>query len=665
MKGMQYFNDYAKNLVDVMHSMQRPDGMIWSFIASNEDGSYFETSYKKYGFFQRDGDAYFVRQPVENHVEYTYVCSIYKCWKASGDDAWMKNLLVSAAKALDYSVTDSLRWSSRFQLLKRALTIDSWDFQVDDEYTPHLGMGNPMLAVLGKTKFGIFYGDNTGYMQACDQLAGMFDYEGDHVQAEKYRLRGKQIEDRLNRLAWNGKFYTHFIDEDPTVNRKLGVNMNLQISQSNAYSINRGIDHQQAVAIIKTYQELKNHLPPGSPGEWYSIYPPFQKGFEVHNAVWQYMNGGVGGHVAGELALGAFNNGFETYGADILRRVLDLGNKYGDGKRIWFAYTGSFPTPPEVHYKTIPLSGSLNRNYSKSFPGMPAGEQTYHNTPFRIPESNNTNTAIAVSSLHGYAHSVSIPVNDTARSICLLHTGMGTATDNIYGTVTFKYADSSAQSRYLIKEKELSNWVFPSLDHSLANVAWHGPNEDYANVGIYWAALPNPSPEKKIDSLVFSCALNESIYILFGVTLADQVSYEKPKPESFGGPDNWAAATNMQALIEGLAGVTDSAEAYQMPVLSPRWLAANTDSVYVTARYAASEGYVSYRYQHFPLDKKIEIEAAGNGKRIVFHVEVPEDAVSVKVNGKQIAFKQERVEQSAYADFSFPLRGVANIEIQY
>jgi hypothetical protein len=665
MKGMQYFNAYGKNLIDVMHRMQRPDGMIWSFIASNNDGYYFQTAYEKYGFFLRDSDAYFVRQPVENHVEYVYVSSIYRCWKAGGDDAWMKGLLASAAKALDYSITDSLRWSSRFHLLKRALTIDSWDFQVDDEYTPRLGMGNPMLVVYGKTKFGIFYGDNTGYAEACEQLAGMYDYAGDPVQAEKYRLRGKEILERLNTLAWNGKFYTHFIDEDPTVKRDLGVDMSRQISQSNAYSINRGIGHEKSVAIIKTYLDLKDHLPQGSPGEWYSIYPPFQRGFEAHDAVWQYMNGGVGGHVAGELALGAFNNGYEAYGADILRRILDLGNRYGEGKRIWFAYTGSFPDPPEVHYTPVPLEASLNRNYSRSFPGLPAGTAHFGPIPFRVPDSSGTNTAVAVSSVSGYAHEVSIPVQGMARSVYLLHTGMGAVTDNIYGTLTFKYADGTSRSRYLIKGKELSGWVFPSINDPLSAVAWHGPNADYASVGIFRSVFANPVPEKKIDSLVFSAAANESIYILFGLTLADQPPYEKPKPESFGGPDNWAAATNMQALMEGLAGVTDSAQAFRVPLLAPRWWSANTDSVYVCTRYAASSGYISYRYRHLRAGRRIMMMVTGSGERVNVHMEVPSAAASVLLNGKPVAFRSSQVEQSHYADFRLPLQGVSEVEIKY
>ena len=62
-----------------------------------------------------------------------------------------------------------------------------------------------------------------------------------------------------------------------------------QIAQSNAYSVNRDIDHNQSKAIIETYINLKNNLPVGSPGEWYSIYPPFQKGFTQHNEIWQYI----------------------------------------------------------------------------------------------------------------------------------------------------------------------------------------------------------------------------------------------------------------------------------------------------------------------------------------------------------------------------------------
>ncbi len=667
MKGMQYFSDYGKNLIDVMHEKQKPDGMIWSFIATNEAEYYFETAYKKYGFFMRDGNAYFVRQPVENHVEYCYVASIYKCWKASGDDVWMRNLLSSASKALDYCVNDSLRWSSKYRLLKRALTIDSWDFQVDDEYTPALGTGNPMLVDYYKTKFGVFYGDNTGYVMACNDLAAMLDYAGQKEQAKKYRERANEIQQRLDALAWNGKFYTHFIEEDPSVKRKLGVDVSTQFSQSNAYSINRGISHEKSKAIINSYLDLKKHLPKGSPGEWYTIYPPYPKGFDVHDVMWQYMNGGVGGHVAGELALGAFENGYENYGADILKRLLDLGLKYGDGKRIWFAYTGSFPDPPQVHYKPVDISKFTNRNYTTELPGMPVGKQTYDSISFLIPDPSTSNSAIAVSDKEGYEKRVTINISDSAKTIYLLHTGMGPVTDNIYAGLTFKYADSSEKTVYIFKEKHLSNWWFPKLKNDFTDVAWHGPNAQSASVGTYWTAIKNPEPGKKIISIEITAAKNESIYNVFGITLADQFHYVRPKPESFGGPDNWAAATGMSALVEGLAGVTDDKTIFEFPVVAPRWISSNTDSVNVTIKYAASEGYVSYQYYHDKRKRQIRTIATGSGDKMSFHVLLPEGLKPLKayIDNKQVPFQTTKIERSTYADLSVGLPGVHNIVIEY
>src|SRR5690348_5051274 len=95
---------------------------------------------------------------------------------------------------------------------------------------------------------------------------------------------------------------------------ELGVDASKQVSLSNAYSLNRGLEHDQCVAIIKTYLGIKGNLLEGSPGEWFTIYPPFGKGLDGHSRQWQYMNGSVTPIVAGELARGAFEHGFESYG---------------------------------------------------------------------------------------------------------------------------------------------------------------------------------------------------------------------------------------------------------------------------------------------------------------------------------------------------------------
>ncbi|MEO7046405.1 MAG: hypothetical protein ABI091_13930, partial [Ferruginibacter sp.] len=492
MKGLKYFLPNGEQLVDIMRQAQRSDGMIYSFIQNMSNADYFLTRDKFSGYSKRIGDKVFVRQPVENHPEYLYVNTIYACWKSDGDNAWMKKNLESAERALDYAPHDPARWSNRFRLLKRVYTIDSWDFAVDDEYMPDIGITNTMVIDPNKSKFGVFFGDNTAYIQACYHLAEMLDLTDDSANAMKYKQRGNEMSERLNKLAWNGKFFTHFIDEDSTVHRHLGVDEKTQIAQSNAYSINRSITHVQSKAIIETYLNLKNHLPFGSPGEWYAIYPPFQNGFTQHDAIWQYMNGGVGGHVAGELARGAYANGFENYGTDILNRIFELGKKFDN--KIYFAYTGSVPpAPPAPVYKTINISAYANMDLSNTnnsanhkwmnggksgddFHNLPVGEQMFDSIKFDVinPAANSRNAVVAVSNQKGLPDSVSIPVNDTAACIYLLHTSGKPESENVAGVVKIMYEDGSNYLQYIIMGKQLAYWWFTELKTETSGVAWYG-----------------------------------------------------------------------------------------------------------------------------------------------------------------------------------------------
>jgi hypothetical protein len=420
MMGLKYFLPYGSEFVDLMRQTQRKDGMIYSFVQTPSNVDYFFTRDKVSGYTQRIGDRVFTRQPTENHPEYLFVNTIYQCWQATANDSWMVGNLSSASLALDYSLRDPARWSNRFGLLKRVYTIDSWDFAVEDEYTPELGITNSMMIDPVKSKFGIFFGDNTGYISACYQLAEMLDHAGHQAEASGYRLRGDTLNERLNALCWNGKYFTHFIEEDSAVVRHLGVDEKSQIAQSNAYSLNRNISSKQRKAIIETYLDLKNRLPVGSPGEWYAIYPPFQKGFEKHDAVWQYMNGGVGGHVAGELARGAYGSGYENYGTDILNRLFELGKKYDN--KIYFSYTGSIPPAPEPPvFEPLDLKASANMDSwtignaeahkwmnedrdGDDFRELPTGDQRFSNIPFHVidPEKNNRKAVIAVSRSIGF-----------------------------------------------------------------------------------------------------------------------------------------------------------------------------------------------------------------------------------------------------------------------
>jgi hypothetical protein len=688
MKGMQYFSPYSKDLTDLFRENQKPDGMIWSFVQPDKgDYHYYETAYNYLGYFDRDRGAWFVRQPNENHVEYNYINMIYQHWKASGDSEWMKGILDCAAKALDFCITDTLHWSKRFQLLKRPYCIDSWDFQVDDKYTPTAPLSPTMVVVPGKTKYGIFFGDNTGYYEACNQLAEMLDFAGSANKAKKFRNRGNDILNRLIALSWNGKYFTHFIDEDPAVKRDLGVDEKSQIAQGNMYSLNRGLNHDMNVSIIKTYLDLRTKLPAGSPGEWYSIYPPFEKGFGQHNEKWQYMNGGMAGHAMGEMARGAYENGYENYASGIMDTMLTLIKKYSN--RLWFAYTGSFPpAPPDPAYKMIDISNKANMDLwdeggngvftwmdagtssGNDMRGLPVGQQRFHNIPFNVtdPAKNQRRAVAAVSTKKGYPFNVEIPVNDLAAAIYLLHSSSDNIPSSVAGAIRFIYEDGTEASRYIFKGKEITNWWFSSLENESAGVAWYGPNLRSTKVGVCWAAINNPYPERKISKLVFEAPLEGGIYALIGVTLSDRKHYVKLKGESFGGPDNWAAANGMAALVEGLAGVKNEGLAFDKVKLSPRWTSAGVDSVNVTIRFAASNGYVAYKYVHNAAKKEINIKITGSGKEVNNHLLLPPDCKglsSILVDGQPVRYSLSNIENSSYVDFNLTLPFVHLVKINY
>lgn len=687
MKGQKYFFGYGHEFLNLLKETQRPDGMIYSFYQYMSNPDYWLTRDKFSGYSKRIGDKVFVRQPTENHPEYMYVNTIYQAWKSGGDDGWMKTMLASAAKALNYAPNDPARWSKRFQLLKRVYTIDSWDFAVEDEYLPNIGITNSMIIDPDKSKFGVFFGDNTGYIDACLQLAEMFEHTQNASEAAVFRQRGAELKQRLDKLAWNGKFYRHFIDEDPTVVRKLGVDESTQIAQSNTYSLNRPLAVGQAKAIIETYLDLRRNLPSGSPGEFYSIYPPFENGFGSHGDKWQYMNGGVGGHVAGELARGAFEVGYEQYGADILNRIHKLGKQYDN--KIYFAYTGAmFPPPPSPTYKPLDLSGLTNMDFwvtenatgetwmrgkrpGDDLRNLPTGEQTLANIKFKVidPAQHNRKAVVAVSRQVGLPPSVEVPVNDTAACVYLLHTSSKPASENVVGSVKFVYDDGSSRLQYLLNEKHLTYWWFSQLHTERSGIAWYGKNLITEGVGLSWCALDNPNPKKQITKLVFQAPESDGIYALLGVTLADRPHYVPVKGPSFGGPDNWSAALVMAALIEGLAGVKDApqTQAFAKPLVAPRWVESQSDSLDVHIKYPASNAYVAYKFKHAAAQRQISLLATGSGQAVQYHILLPNGAqrATVQANGKPVAVQLSKVENSRYADFELKSTTPQQIVVKY
>ena len=192
MKGMKYFDGQGSSFIDFFRETQKENGMIWDFFDRGQLPSFYETAYGPLGYARRYDGVELVRMPAEADVEYLFVEGLYYAWKSNADDAWMKRQLDAAVRAMDYSFTDRARFSTKYGLVKRGYTIDTWDFQVDDATTTSIfPRWGTLLVDPDRSKFGVMFGDNTGYAAACGYLAEMLERAGRPQDAARFREQGE------------------------------------------------------------------------------------------------------------------------------------------------------------------------------------------------------------------------------------------------------------------------------------------------------------------------------------------------------------------------------------------------------------------------------------------------------------------------------------------
>ncbi|MGD8869445.1 MAG: hypothetical protein PVI01_17635 [Gemmatimonadales bacterium] len=286
----------------------------------------------------------YVRVPVEADVEYRFVKAAYLAWQASGDDDWLRRLLPRLEKALSYVRRHDWYWDKQHGLVKRAYTIDTWDFAYTAGTHDWL-----QFQIDENTYWGIMHGDNSGYYEAFRLMAVLYDRLGYPRRAGHWRDRARRLRDAMNAVCWNGRFYTHFVKLTPV--DIPGVDESAQLSLSNPMDINRGAaTHEMAVSIIEEYRRRRSMT--GAFAEWFSIDPPFPDGvFGDEKLVGgAYVNGGIMPLVGGELAKAAFDHGFEEYGVDILKRYHSLVSEKGESY-LWYFPDG---TPASVETSTSP-----------------------------------------------------------------------------------------------------------------------------------------------------------------------------------------------------------------------------------------------------------------------------------------------------------------------
>jgi hypothetical protein len=506
-------------------------------------------------------------------------------------------------------------------------------------------------------------------------------------EALQMRNLADELEGRLNQVAWNGRFYTHWVAEDAEFKPDLGVEMSSQVSLSNAYSLNRGISQEHAQAIIESYRAIRKEMPESSPGEFYSIYPPFQKGFGAEQDIWDYVNGGVLACTAGELARGCFAHGYEEYGADILTRAHAIARRHRDF--LPGILRGKTAVRPPTAFVPLDLRAQANCDTGRGADGVPgwvgepnnylvdfpAGEQSFRGVDFKIlsAEENGNRVCIGVSSSPQYAASAQIPVNRSCRSFYLLHASSGGGAT--VGKLTIHYADGSRQIEYIERgvnvggywtpeDKEFNN-RYGTNKRERMQIAWRGKGGLIDNVGVWIASfVPNKS-EAAIASLEFESLEGSAKWFVIGVTLSDQPPFLLPWSDvSDGMPNNWGAGCVTAALLEGLAGIEDTGGGFRAARISPRWMVAHVAEAEVSVRYPASRGYVLYRYKQEAT--KLTIECASCADRITLRIPLPpgRSAVRGSLNGTAVDLREEKIRQTVYAVVSLTGRGAHRLAVE-
>lgn len=682
-EGLKYFRPEVKTGIDLYADGQRKDGLIWDNYKHPypDIQSFWEQRFDYGGFVYRPEDprstAIFVRVPVENMGEHTFIEGLYYAWKATGDTPWMQTKLDNALKAVEFATSSPYYWSEDLQLLKRPYTIDRWDFQSDYD-VQITGSGSDYMAVnIDKTHFGIMFGDNTCMANACHLLSEMLETAGRTSEAQQMREKGDGIWKRLHDLSWRGTHYLHWYPLNKNRDFDFGVDQKEQVTLSNAMALIRGLDHDKSTAIIQTYQRIKDEMPSSSPGEWYMCYPPFERGWTA--AMWEYMNGGVSPILAGDLALGAFENGFEDYGVDILERLRLLGLR--SGFFLEGCYKGALPEEPQRNFTTISLKPFANTdlkagesNAITDWPGgaiadfrnLPVGKNKFRGIEFEVidPSTNQRKSCLVVNNARENQGMVEVPLNQQTQSIYLLHVSDA---PTMAGVFIIEYEDGTRYNKIIRKGQEIGHFWYPTLPIDKkgipsTQIAWKGPSVKVKEVGNYVFGMNNPHPDKPIKSLHFHNP-EKTNWAIFGISLSDAEHFLEPSIFSTI-PAHWGAAHVFKAMTEGMTGIKNTGLAFDKVLLSPKWELAGVKEASATAKYECSGGYLSYRYRKSaPNEFYISFTGNANETTVEFLLPKQKEVTALTVNEKPMNHSMKKVRESNYVVFKTDHPGVYDVKI--
>jgi len=625
----------------------------------------------------------FRRIPIEADVEFLYTECVWYVWKATGDDAWMAEQLPKLEKALKYNGSHPTRWSRKHGLVRRSFCMDSWDFA-----NPHFRHGDHRVISPGDPQF-LFHSDNSGFYASHWRMAQMYEALGNFERAAELRAAGEALRKRANEKLFFGTNYGHMIPEslpEDEVYALVGDERE-RMSLSTGYTINRGLpDHDMAVAILKEYQRRGRAKKKESFAEWWSMDPMYtrEQWPDQHCTPGHYMNGAIGIVVAGELAKAAFDHGMEDYGTDILDRLWRLCER--DGGELAAAYLRLPEDPPQPHanfqhvdlrpFATVGLRHGAHEGVTawtgegeNDMRNLPTGRRRFGVIEFDVidPDTNDGKAVVRIDQdpARGVGE-ITVPVQALkGRSIYFMHALAHSAPlGSVVGTYDVCYADGAVERIYVRSGHEVGLWWGITdnpdtrrhqhpVDRRITRVAWQGPNPEWKNVGLFMTGWNNPHPHVPITAIRMRALPSGPGVMLAAVSISDEpVRFEAPI-RSGGWPESWSHASVYYAIAEGLAGVEDEGRAFDRVRVSPRWASTDSPENHVTLHYPASDGYCSYDYRLDAKRRRITLDLTGNFRSARVHCLLPgrARAKAVKVDGRDVAFENSRIEKSRYVDF--------------
>ena len=321
MKAFRHWDYSFRDFLDFIIDTQREDGQYYELIKQLDDEHWKFVNEDCYRIYEDDNLA-LTRLEIEADIEYLVVEGAMYCYKVFPDDEWLAKVLPKLEKGIDYMTSDSKRWDEEHGLVKRAFTIDTWDFAYKQSAVNR--------RIEESTPMSIMHGDNSGVYQAMLQLAWFNNRLGRKEQADKWEKRAEELRNNIFKHLWNGEYFIHqlHLGHEGADDKE-----NVRLSLSCTYDINRGLtDVSQSRSIIEEY--IKRRDKAGYFAEWFTIDPPYPEntwGFKPGD----YVNGAVSPYTAGELAKAAFNNGYEEYAWDIIKRLMAMMDRDGS---LYFLY---------------------------------------------------------------------------------------------------------------------------------------------------------------------------------------------------------------------------------------------------------------------------------------------------------------------------------------